>query len=447
MDRKEELRFLEEAYRSPKPQLVIIYGRRRVGKTELVLQFLKNKPHAYYLADLESERSQLMKFKRSLEPIVGDESFKRAVFKNWEDVFVAFLGAWSGRIRPVIAIDEFPNLIRVNLAFSSILQRIWDLYLSRADIMLILTGSSVSLMESEALSVKSPLYGRRTGQWKISPIGPEYLREFLPYGEDDLARTYGITGGIPHYLNLFDPKLAFWENLEKLALHRGGFLYEEADFLLREELRDPSNYKTILEALAKGATRLGEVCNLTGLDKGLVSKYISVLERLEIVKGEKPFGAGPKSRRKRYKIGDPYMRFYFRYIQPNKQLIESDLGAELREEIREDYDNFMRSVLEDICSDVLPRRFRARKAGRWWSPEGDIDLIMVGRSTTMIVECKWGTAKIEALEAKMRELATKSGIHPHRYLIVARRFAGNPHFSNTLPISLKDLLDPAWRPS
>ncbi len=229
--------------------------------------------------------------------------------------------------------------------------------------------------------------------------------------------------------------------MEKLTLYRGGFLYEKVDFLLREELRGPSNYKTILGALAKGTSRLGEICNITGLERGLVSKYLSILERLEIVKGERLFGAGPKSRRKRYRIRDLYMRFYFRYIQPNKWLIESDLGAELRKEIQEDYDNFMGGVLEDICSDMLPRLFMARKVGRWWSSEGDIDLIMVGKSTA-IVERKWGTAKVEALEAKMRELATRSSIHPSRYLIVARRFSGNPHLSNTSLIPLKDLLNP-----
>ncbi len=440
IDRKRELYFLEEAYKSPKPQLVIIYGRRRIGKTELVTRFLRDKPHVYYLADLESEPSQLSKFKRSMESLVQEETFRRAEFRNWEDIFAAFVDRWRGDTRPVIAIDEFPNLVRVNPAFPSILQRIWDLYLSKASIMMILTGSSVSVMEEEALSSKSPLYGRRTGQWKLEPISPEYLREFLPYEDEDLAKAYGVTGGVPHYLNLFDPNLPFWDNVERLALSKGGVLYEEADFLLREELRDPSNYKSILEAIAKGATRLGEICNLSGLGKGLISKYLSVLERLDIVVGERPYGSGPRSKRKRYRIKDPFFRFYFRYIQPNKWMIESGLGSELRNDIAADYDNFMGPTLEEICRKVLPKRFRARRVGRWWSGEGDLDLVLEGRGT-VVVECKWGIARVQREETRMKRLAALAGIRASTYVIVGRKFEGEPGPDVKL-LSLKELLSP-----
>jgi len=440
VDREEELEFLERAYRSPAPQLLIIYGRRRIGKTELILRFLRNKPHIYYLADLESGTSQLRRFKRSAELLLRDETFRRAEFGDWEDLFVALLDRWEGKERLVIAMDEFPNLVRVNPAFPSILQRVWDLYLSKADVMLILTGSSVSVMEDEALSSRSPLYGRRTGQWKLRPISPEYLGEFLPYKGEDLARTYGVTGGVPYYLNLFDPRLPFWDNVERLALSKGGFLYEEAEFLLREELRDPSNYKSILEALARGATRLGEVCSLTGLDRGLVSKYLSVLERLDIVTGERPYGSGPRSRRKRYRIRDPYMRFYFRYIQPNKWMIESGLGSELRMEIEADYDNFMGPTVEEICREVLPRHFGARRVGKWWSGEGDLDLVMEG-ANTVVVECKWGTARVENEERRMRRLASLAGIGADLYVIVARRFEGRPN-RDVMLLPLGELLRP-----
>ncbi len=440
VDREEELEFLERAYRSPAPQLLIIYGRRRIGKTELILRFLRDKPHIYYLADLESGISQLKRFKRSAELLLRDETFRRAEFRDWEDLFVALLDRWESRERLVIAMDEFPNLVRVNPAFPSILQRVWDLYLSKADVMLILTGSSVSVMEDEALSSRSPLYGRRTGQWKLGPISPEHLGEFLPYREEDLARTYGVTGGVPHYLNLFDPRLPFWDNVETLALRKGGFLYEEAEFLIREELRDPSNYKSILEALARGATKLGEVCNLTGLDRGLVSKYLNVLERLDVVAGERPYGSGPRSRGKRYRIRDPYMRFYFRYIQPNKWMIESGLGSELRREVEADYDNFMGPTVEEICREVLPRRFSARKVGKWWSGEGDLDLIMEG-ANTVVVECKWGTARVESEERRMRRLASLAGIRADLYVIVARRFEGRSRRGVKL-LPLRELLRP-----
>ncbi|MDK2383902.1 MAG: ATP-binding protein [Candidatus Korarchaeota archaeon] len=440
VNRGRELEFLERAYRSPVPQLLVIYGRRRIGKTELVLRFLRDKPHIYYLADLESGLSQLKRFKRSAEVLLQDETFRRAEFRDWEDLFVALLDRWGSERRLIIAIDEFPNLVRVNPAFPSILQRVWDLYLSKADMMLILTGSSVSVMEDEVLSSKSPLYGRRTGQWKLGPISPEYLGEFLPYKEEDLARTYGVTGGVPHYLNLFDPSLPFWDNVERLALSKGGFLYEEADFLLREELRDPSNYKSILEALARGATRLGEVRNLTGLDRGLVSKYLSVLERLDVVAGERPYGSCPKSRRKRYRIRDPYMRFYFRYIQPNKWMIESGLGSELRREVEADYDNFMGPTMEEICREVLPHRFSARRIEKWWGGEGDLDLIMRG-AKTVVVECKWGTARVRNEVRMMRRLTSIVGIRADLYVIVARRFEGRPE-SGVRLISLRELLSP-----
>ncbi|CAB50362.1 Hypothetical protein PAB1412 [Pyrococcus abyssi GE5] len=202
--------------------------------------------------------------------------------------------------RVVLIIDEFPLLVEHYRPVLSLLQKAWDLKLSRTNIMLIIYGSSVSVMESEILAYKSPLYGRRTGQWRLTEIPFFYIGEFLPgYTIEDLMKVWGVTGEIPAYLLQFSSNKSFDENVVERVLFKGAFLYEEAEFLLREELREPANYFAILQAIASGRNRFGEIVNATGLDKSLVSKYLTVLQRLGIVKREVPVTATMKEVSKR----------------------------------------------------------------------------------------------------------------------------------------------------
>ncbi|QOJ78986.1 ATP-binding protein [Infirmifilum lucidum] len=229
----------------------------------------------------------------------------------------------------MVVIDEFPYLVELDPGVVSLLQKVWDMYLSRRpDVVLILCGSSVGMMETEILSYRSPLYGRRTGQWRVDELEIPYLRAFVPgYASQDVLRVYGALGGVPAYLRHLDPSLGFLENVERLFFRRGAVLYEEAENLLRQELREPRNYKLVLEAVAGGRRRVSEVAAAMGLDKTTVSKYLDTLELLGVVGHEAPVLETPKTKKRLYYIKDNYFNFWFRYVHPNRDLVEADRGG------------------------------------------------------------------------------------------------------------------------
>jgi len=460
VDRLEELKFLMEKYEEERPQLIVIYGRRRVGKTELLLQFAKEKPYIYFLCEKTSSLSNLTKLARKMAEYLNRKTFARISFTDWEDLFREFLEWKKDKEKVVIILDEFPYLIEVEKGIVSIFQKIWDEYLSkRKDIMLVLCGSSIGTMETEVLGYRSPLYGRRTGQWKVTELELPYIREFVPkYSFIDILYTYGALGGIPAYLVKLDPRLTFFENVERLFLRKGGELYEEAENLLRQELREPKNYKLILGALAEGYRRISEIANATGLDKAAVSRYMDTLELLDIVSYETPILEKPKTKKRLYYIKDNYFNFWFRYINPNKDLIEEGRGKVVLEEIKNDYNSYMGIVFEKIAKHFLLKTpnipFRITKIGRhWWSTRKgealEIDLLSYNKSRTkyMAVEVKWKNLKtIEAerifksLQRKMEKTYVKGEIY---YCIIARRIEEKTQlkrkYSELLLYDLKDL--------
>ena len=285
--------------------------------------------------------------------------------------------------------------------------------------MLILCGSSVSAMESEVLAYKSPLYGRRTGQWRLTEIPFFHIGEFLPgYGVEELVKVWGITGGIPAYLLQFSPEKSFDENVVKRVLSKGAFLYEEAEFLLREELRELANYFAILQAIASGRSRFGEIVSSTGLDKSLVSKYLSVLQRLEIVKHEVPVTATPKEASKRglYSIADNYFAFWFRYVLPNKSYLEAGLAEEVWERSKSDFNAYMGSVFEKLTRnpEVFLRltSFRFTKLGRWWRKGEEIDIVSLNEmeKRALLIEVKWKELSEREARGILNDLERKAGL-------------------------------------
>ena len=392
MDRKRELAFLEGMYRKPGSQLVVIYGRRRIGKTDLVLKFLENKRAIYFLADEEPEHVQISRFARISSEVLGEALLGIGHYSTWGEFFEALANVCSRLSEKlVIVIDEVPYLVSTSKGFLSALQRVWDSYLSKMNVMLVLIGSSVSVMETEVLGYKSPIYGRRAGQWRVDYIPFPYLREFLPgYSVVDLARVWGVAGGVPYYLKLFDHTKDFWSNVAELCLSKGGVLYEEAEFLLREELREPRNYKAILTAIARGCTKLGEICNYTGLDRYLVSKYLDTLEMLSIVKRIVPLTASPRTKRGRYLIVDPYFNFWFRYIQPNKGLVEGGRTGELLEMVKEDYPRYMGFVFENLVERRLLCLLPVKRIGKEWGRDYEVDVAAVlTDNRLLLLEVKW----------------------------------------------------------
>lgn len=395
-NREKELSFLNGLYKGPGAQFVVLYGRRRVGKTELALRFARDKPHLYFLSEKMTEARLVSKLKVEMGRFMGDDLFAKATFTDLEELFREFVGRQTKRF--VFILDEFPYLIDADDSIISKFQKIWDLYLSKTEIFFILTGSSVGMMESRVLSYKSPLYGRRTGQWKLEPFSFRDTRHFFRhYSADELVQAFGALGGVPLYLSKFDPGASPASNILDKMLSKGQFLYEEAETLFKEEFREPRNYFLILEAISQGSTSFSKIVGFTMLDKTLVSKYLSTLCNLHIVEKVYPVTLRrPKKRDTRYTISDKYLRFWFRFIHPNRSYIEQGKGKELFD--RMEFNQYISLVFEDVCQSALvdlnmrgelPTSFM--KIGKWWYRENEIDLVALNEKTRQILfaECKW----------------------------------------------------------
>ncbi|AAL81004.1 ATP-binding protein [Pyrococcus furiosus DSM 3638] len=415
VNRERELAFLEERYASGDAELLIIYGRRRIGKTELLLHFARNKEHVYFLASEKPYRDNLRELQRMMGDFLGDRLFSRIEFSDIDELLIEFSKRVRGR-RVVLIIDEFPYLIEHYKPVLSLIQRAWDMELSKSDLLLILCGSSVSSMETEVLGYKSPLYGRRTGQWMVDELPFWSLREFFPsYSTEDIVKVYGVLGGIPAYLLQFDPEKSFDENVVEKVLSKGAFLYEEAEILLKEEMREPANYFIILQAIASGRSRFGEIVNATGLDKSLVSKYLNVLEKLRIVEREVPVTASRKEALKRgkYSITDNYLAFWFRYVLPNKSYLETGLGKEIWERSKEDFKEYMGGVFERLLRkpEVFTKltNFRFTKIGRWWHKGEEIDLVALNEreKKALFIEVKWKDLSEREARGILKDLKRK----------------------------------------
>jgi len=420
VDRDQELRFLKERHATDTAECIVLYGRRRVGKTSLLLEFMKGRPGIYFLASEEGDARNIREFAHHAAQFLHDPAFEQPQYADWNSLFSAFIHHTGFANRQpgkkvVIAIDEFPYLIARNPAIPSIYQKCWDENLSGVPVMLILSGSSVSTMETEVLGTASPLYGRRTGQWQVQPLPYPCIRQFVSYSPEECAMTWFMLGGIPAYLRQFDPKKPFWENVQASILSRGAYLATEGDLLLTYEFREPANYRVIFRALASGCTTLGDICNETGLDKGMVSKYLSVLTRLHIVHDEIPVTASPKFRKRHYLIADPYLSFYFRYIIPNRIDLEADRTGEVLERIQGTFPGYAGGMFEQLTAHLIRTKLllpdlHFTTLGRWWYQEQEIDFVGLDETSDRILfcECKWRDLSLADAKRILLDLEKKS---------------------------------------
>lgn len=418
VNREYELAFLNEKHRKSEAQLVVIYGKRRVGKTELAVQFAKEKPHLYFLCEKIPPKHQLAKFTEAVGEFFKDEFLPEEGFKDWETAF-KYLAAKKTPL--IVIIDEFPYLVETDPAIPSTFQKAWDLHLKNSKVYLILLGSSISMMERTTLHYKAPLYGRRTGQLFITPFKFKELKEVFPKADfEKRLAIYSTVGGTPFYLNQFKDREDTLEVVKHKLLRKGEPLYEEVEFLLREELREPRNYFVILEALSLGKHKLSELINETGFDKGTVSRYLDILEDLGITKKEIPVTEKipEKSRKGIYRIEDHFFNFWFRFVFRNRSLLEENKVNEVAQKIKEAMPELLARNYERIAADLLaqavlekqiPLQFEAY--GRWWDKNEEIDLVALNPATQTLLlgEVKWsnkplGTNIYEALKAKAQKV-------------------------------------------
>jgi hypothetical protein len=417
VNREAELDFLNKKWSENKSQLVIIYGKRRVGKTELCIQFAKDKPHIYFLCERIASHKQLQKFTQMLSEYFKDEFLPQEGFKDWE---TAFKYIANKREKLIVIIDEFPYLAETDKSTPSTFQKAWDIHLKNSKVYLMLLGSSISMMEKTVLFYKAPLYGRRTGQFLIKPFKFKQVRETFPDKTfDEILAIYSIVGGTPLYLNKFYGK-NYLDVVKDEILKKGQPLYEEVEFLLREELKEPRNYFVILEALSLGKHKISEIINETGFDKGTTSRYISILDSLQITKKEIPVTEKipEKSRKGIYVIDDNFFNFWFRFVFKNKSFLEENRIAEVSSKVKEAMPQLMSENYERVSGEILFNAILEEKLsvkfetyGRWWDRNEEIDLIALNNRTNEILfgEVKWsnkvvGTNIYEDLKRKSQKV-------------------------------------------
>jgi len=416
INRLDELAGLEEYWKKKEAQLVVIYGKRRVGKTSLIKAFAQPKPHIYFLADKTTESENLKLLGATVGKYFKDTRLEKNGFKDWYDLF-EYLKQHS-KEKLVFAIDEFPYLAEGNKAVSSMFQKGWDETLSKLSIFLILCGSSIGMMESETLAYKAPLYGRRTAQILVRPFSFFDARNFYSDLDfDEFLRIYAVTGGNPAYLLKLKDAKNLHAALKQYVFKPIELLFEEVEFILKEELREPRQYMSILKAMSFGCRKFGEIINETGVEKGSIHKYLFALEKLHIIEKEVPVTekSPEKSRRGLYQIQDQFVKFWFNYVYPYKGEIELGNTTSAFAQWEKTFDGIVAQNYELVAREVIRKQqkniFPFSRVGRWWEGNEEIDLIAINENTNQILfgEAKWsnkqvGTNIYEDLKAKTQKV-------------------------------------------
>ena len=406
--RKEELSYLEERYRSKEAQMIVLYGRRRVGKTETLRKFCEGKQHVFYSCTECPDHQQLEAFsQRMLETGMPASRYLHS-FSDWKQAFESVLEL-PGTGKKLLVIDEFPYMVKGNREIPSILQNLWDEIFQKSDVMMILCGSAMAFMEKEILADKNPLYGRATGILKMREMDFADAIQFVPgYSPADQITTYAVLGGIPYYVRQFDGHRTLAENIQKQILTRGSILYSEVEFLLRQELRETAVYNVIIQAVAMGNTKLNDIFQKTQIEKTKLSVYLKNLIDLGILRREFPVMGQQKEQgniqRGLYQVTDHYFRFWYAFLFPNISELETGDSQGIWEYVvSPELDGFTSHAFEEVCREYLRRENRSNrlpfhfvKIGRWWKGAQELDILAVdAREKNYILgECKFRNSKV-----------------------------------------------------
>jgi hypothetical protein len=396
--REPELKKLEKEY-GRDSSFLVVYGRRRVGKTTLIKEFIKDKEALYFLASTEMEVLNRNRFLQSLAAFTGKEHLKNSNYDNWYDVFKLFLDHKPGE-KKILVIDEFQYLVNSNEAFTSIFQNVWDEMLKNSNIMVILCGSYISMMTSQVLAYSSPLYGRRTAQIKLNPLG---FREVSDYFGDrsfkSMVDLYSVTGGVPKYLEFFDNEDDMFEVIEEEILDQKGFLYEEPVFLLEKEVKETMTYFSIIHTIAKGNHKLSKIASSLEMASTSLSPYLKILIELNLLEKRVPVTEKnpDKSRKGLYFIADNFIEFWFKFVYPYKSELEIGNKSYVVDRLKNNFvDNHASFVYEDICRDLLVRKakdlgFVINRIGSYWDAHNEIDIVAVDKENKILLigECKY----------------------------------------------------------
>ena len=422
IEREQEMDTLQSEYERKGSSLVILYGRRRAGKTTLISEFIKDKSALFFLASEESEAQNRNAFKEKAADFIDSALLHEASVATWDAIFAAIMER-SFESKPVIVIDEFQYIGKSNPAFPSVFQRIWEEQLKDRSVMVILCGSLISMMESQTLAYNSPLYGRRTAQIRLGQIPFRYYGEVFPgRSRKELIEIYAVTGGVPKYIEVFSESKDIYRAIQRNVLNRSGYLYDEPHFLLQQEVSEIGSYFSIIKAIAAGNHKLSAISSALEIKATSLTKYLKILIDLDILEREVPVTEDnpEKSKRGLYKIKDNYIRFWFAFVYPNMSFIESGNSRIVLDKIRKGLvTSHTAFVYEDICRekmwdlnglDAWP--FHFSRIGRYWDADTGIDIAALDPEGKNLIlgECKYwqepvGINILRELEQKAERVA------------------------------------------
>ncbi len=412
--REEELQTMNRRYEKGRFECIVIYGRRRVGKTALINEFCKGKPTIYFSALNASSQENLEALSKAIYTCKNPDSSAAPTYRNYDDALDE-ITAMAKRQRLVFVIDEYPYLAKAEKSFSSRLQHIIDRQWQDSRLYLILCGSSMSFMEYQVLGYESPLYGRRTAQLKIHALTYREMTRFHPnLSAQDQALLYGVTGGIPHYINKLDVEGDLDKALLENLFNASAYLFEEPENLLKQELREPAMYNSIISAIAGGAVRLNEIATKVGPESGVCTKYLKVLLDLGILKKETPITEKP-GKKTVYMIDDNFFRFWYRFVPRNMSVIGAGRMRLVYEQAaKKYYPDYMGLVFEKMCREYLTRYAKnlpilLSTVGQWWGTDSktkkEVQIDIVGAPVEgneyLIGSCKYRNEKIGVDELEL----------------------------------------------
>ena len=405
--REEELKTMNRRYEKGRFECIVIYGRRRVGKTALINEFCKGKSTVYFSALSASSQENLEALSKAIYTCKNPDTSAAPTYRSYEDALDE-ITAMAKQQRLVFVIDEYPYLAKAEKSFSSRLQHIIDHQWQNSQLYLILCGSSMSFMEYQVLGYESPLYGRRTAQFKIHALTYREMTQFHPnLSLQDQALLYGVTGGIPHYINKLDVEDDLDQALLENLFTTSSYLFEEPENLLKQELREPAIYNSVISAIAGGASRLNEIATKVGLESGVCTKYLKVLLDLGVLKKETPITEKP-GKKTIYMIEDNFFRFWYRFVPRNMSVISAGRMSLVYEQAaKKYYPDYMGLVFEKMCQEYLIRYAKnlpilLNAVGQWWGTDSktrkEVQIDIVGTPVEgneyLIGSCKYRNEKI-----------------------------------------------------
>jgi len=464
INRERELADLADLWQRPGAQLVIVYGRRRTGKTTLLAHFVQDKPHLFWVANRFPAPTLLGDLSRAIYRLEhpGASPSSDFTYPDWEMAFRS-LGRLAQERRVAVVLDEFPYAVEAESALPSLLQRLWDHELKQTQLFLVLCGSHIGMMERELMTYRAPLYGRRSGQLLIRPMDWTALRQFFPrWNLVQQVTAYAVLGGIPSYWEQFEPAHTVEANIRERILRPNNLLYLEPLFLVYEELREPRNYLGILHAIAQGHRQMRDIAAASGVPRSNLPRYLETLRDLHLVERRVPVTERhpERSRRGLYALSDNYLNFYFRFVAPYREDLEQGYVERAWQAIDQQLNAFVgTTAFEDLCRQWVNRRgrrghlpFVPEQVGSYWDRQTQVDVVGLNWSqqTALLGEVRWtlrplGVQALDELRAKSSAVLPAPDWHVH-YALFSRsgfteQLTAQADSENVWLVGLEDIVE------